>query len=132
MPAPRDATWGTGGHAFRDALWVLTSVEAGLSLDPLDLDHARWEVVADTLERAEQAARSAVAAAGPSAPAVRLTSRELRILGELEFHGTLSEIARRQHVTVNTVKTHVRSIYNKLGVDCRTDAVAASKHHGLT
>ncbi|WP_382309746.1 LuxR C-terminal-related transcriptional regulator [Herbiconiux sp. UC225_62] len=62
---------------------------------------------------------------------VRLTSREHDILRELPAHQSLAEIARRQHLSANTVKTHVRAIYQKLGVTERSAAVSAAQRLNL-
>jgi DNA-binding NarL/FixJ family response regulator len=51
-----------------------------------------------------------------------LTSRELEILELIVAGCSNAEIAERSYITVGTVKTHVRSILNKLGVDDRTKA----------
>lgn len=55
-----------------------------------------------------------------------LSGRELEVLHHMR--GTLSnaEIAQRLHVSVNTVKTHQRSIYRKLRVGTRREAVRAA------
>jgi LuxR family maltose regulon positive regulatory protein len=52
-----------------------------------------------------------------------LTDRELTVLRYLQ--GTLShlEIAALLHISVNTVKTHVKNIYSKLGTTRRKDAI---------
>jgi LuxR family maltose regulon positive regulatory protein len=52
-----------------------------------------------------------------------LTSRELTVLRYLQ--GTLShvEIAALLYISVNTVKTHVKNIYAKLGANRRKDAI---------
>jgi DNA-binding NarL/FixJ family response regulator len=44
---------------------------------------------------------------------------------------TNKEIARRLILTENTVKTHVTSLFNKLGVDSRAQAVAVAANEGL-
>jgi len=41
------------------------------------------------------------------------------------------EIGRRLIVTENTVKTHVTSLFNKLGADTRAQAVAVAARQGL-
>ncbi len=64
-------------------------------------------------------------------PAVPLTPKERVLLEELPAHQTLGEIAAKHHLSVNTVKTHLRSIYAKLGVTGRTEAVSAGRKHGL-
>jgi DNA-binding CsgD family transcriptional regulator len=52
-----------------------------------------------------------------------LTPAERRVLNQLATHRTLFEIAQRLYVSRATVKTHVASIYAKLGVTTRADAV---------
>ncbi|MDB9524876.1 response regulator transcription factor [Oscillatoria sp. CS-180] len=60
-----------------------------------------------------------------------LTERELEIL-ELIVEGcSNAEIADRSYITVGTVKTHVRNILNKLGVDDRTKAAVRALRAGL-
>jgi LuxR family transcriptional regulator, maltose regulon positive regulatory protein len=44
---------------------------------------------------------------------------------------SLDEIAADLTISVNTVKSHVRSIYSKLGVSSRRSAVLTAYEHGL-
>jgi LuxR family maltose regulon positive regulatory protein len=60
-----------------------------------------------------------------------LTSRELEVLVELPTLRTVEEIAQAMFVSGNTLKTHLRSVYRKLGVSSRRDAVAAARARGL-
>ena len=60
-----------------------------------------------------------------------LTRRERVVLAELAEDVTLEEIATRLFVTRNTVKSQVRSLYRKLGVSTRADAVAWARAAGL-
>jgi LuxR family transcriptional regulator, maltose regulon positive regulatory protein len=60
-----------------------------------------------------------------------MTARERAVLGQLCTVRSLEEIATDLTVSVNTVKTHVRAIYTKLGVTSRRDAIAVAHHHGL-
>ncbi|MGY1693671.1 LuxR C-terminal-related transcriptional regulator [Geodermatophilus sp. SYSU D00814] len=60
-----------------------------------------------------------------------LTPRELEVLRHLPAQLTLEEIAESHRVSVNTVKTHVRSIYQKLGATSRRGAVATAQRRGL-
>jgi LuxR family maltose regulon positive regulatory protein len=62
---------------------------------------------------------------------VPLTPKELDLLSDLPAPLTLEEIAARHQVSVNTVKTHVRSIYQKFGASNRRQAIAAARHRGL-
>ena len=52
-----------------------------------------------------------------------LTPAELRLLPYLQTHLTIREIGERLFVSRNTVSTEVGSIYRKLGVSSRSDAV---------
>ncbi|HET9139338.1 helix-turn-helix transcriptional regulator [Actinophytocola sp.] len=61
-----------------------------------------------------------------------LTSQQQTVLLRLSSARSLTEIAAELSVSVNTVKTHVRAIYVKLGVNNRRDAVVAAREHGLT
>ena len=56
-------------------------------------------------------------------PADALTERELAVLAYLPTMFRAPEIAADLFISVNTVKTHQRSIYRKLGVGTRRDAV---------
>ena len=64
-------------------------------------------------------------------PAEVLTTRELEVLVELPTLRTVDEIAGSMFVSVNTLKTHLRSVYRKLGVSSRRDAVSAARVRGL-
>jgi len=61
----------------------------------------------------------------PSAPSGTepLTEREKAVLSLLRKSMSVSEIARELYLSANTVKTHKRAIYRKLGVRSREEAV---------
>jgi LuxR family maltose regulon positive regulatory protein len=59
-------------------------------------------------------------------PAARLSPREREVLSYLRGTLTTAEIAEALHVSVNTVKTHQRLIYRKLGVSNRREAVSST------
>ena len=60
-----------------------------------------------------------------------LTPRELQLLAELPSMRTDQEISEALLISVNTVKTHLRGVYRKLGVGSRREAVAAAREQGL-
>ncbi len=60
-------------------------------------------------------------------PSGELSPSELRVLRFLPTNLTRPEIARSLHVSVNTVNTHIRSIYSKLGASDRTSAVRQAR-----
>ena len=62
--------------------------------------------------------------AGPAArPAEELSPSELRVLRYLPTNLTRPEIAGELSVSLNTVSTHIRRIYAKLGATDRSSAV---------
>ena len=60
-----------------------------------------------------------------------LTSRELQILLEMTKGATDKEIAKKAHVSTTTVKSHIRSIFRKIGARNRTQAVVYVIKSGL-
>ncbi len=56
----------------------------------------------------------------------RLSERERDVFHQMQTARTLPEIAQELRVSVNTVKTHQRAIYRKLGVSSRREAVHAT------
>ncbi|HWH99191.1 MAG TPA: LuxR C-terminal-related transcriptional regulator, partial [Propionibacteriaceae bacterium] len=60
-----------------------------------------------------------------------LTPAELRLLPYLQTHLTFREIGQRLFVSRNTVSSEVGSIYRKLGVSSRSDAVQRATTIGL-
>jgi LuxR family maltose regulon positive regulatory protein len=60
-----------------------------------------------------------------------LTAAELRLLPLLATHLTFPEIGQRLYLSPHTVKTHAMSIYRKLGVSSRGQAVQRVQEIGL-
>ena len=56
-----------------------------------------------------------------------LTKRELDILRRLTTGLPITQIAASLHISNNTIKTHLKNVYKKLGVDSRESAVAKGK-----
>ena len=65
---------------------------------------------------------------GTSGP---LTSRELTVVRYLASRLTNREIAAELFVSTNTLKTHIKRIYQKLGVSSRIEAVGEARRLGL-
>ena len=61
----------------------------------------------------------------------QLTSREMDILRLVADGSTNPQIAERLFVSVDTVKTHLEHVYQKLGTGDRTAAVAEALRRGL-
>ncbi|HEY6797093.1 MAG TPA: LuxR C-terminal-related transcriptional regulator, partial [Kineosporiaceae bacterium] len=60
-----------------------------------------------------------------------LTERETEVLAYLAELLPTEEIAGQMFVSVNTVKTHIRAILRKLGVERRNEAVRRARDLGL-
>jgi LuxR family maltose regulon positive regulatory protein len=60
-----------------------------------------------------------------------LSAREQDVLSQLVSLSNLGEIADDMSVSVNTIKSHVRAIYGKLGVNTRRTAVLTALEQGL-
>jgi DNA-binding NarL/FixJ family response regulator len=56
-----------------------------------------------------------------------LTKRELEILRQLSTGRTLTVIAGELHISQNTMKTHLKNLYRKLGAEGRHDAVEKAR-----
>jgi DNA-binding NarL/FixJ family response regulator len=62
---------------------------------------------------------------------VELTNREQAVLTELDAGGTIAQVARKLVVSVNTVRTQVKSVYRKLGASSREDALMRAYELGV-
>jgi DNA-binding CsgD family transcriptional regulator len=60
---------------------------------------------------------------GTAAPVDGLTDRETAVLQYLPTLMSNAEIARALHLSINTVKSHLKAVYRKLGADGRREAV---------
>lgn len=60
-----------------------------------------------------------------------LTDHELEVLRLLAGGSTRPQMADSLYVSINTIKSHVRSIYRKLGVSSREEAVEAARRLGV-
>jgi DNA-binding NarL/FixJ family response regulator len=63
--------------------------------------------------------------------ALGISPRELTILQELAAGRSNKEIAANLNVSPNTVKTHVASLFEKLGAKRRTDAINRARELGI-
>ena len=61
----------------------------------------------------------------------QLSAREQDVLAQLVSLSNLGEIADDLEVSVNTVKSHVRAIYGKLGVNTRRNAILTALERGM-
>jgi LuxR family maltose regulon positive regulatory protein len=85
-------------------------------------EHSAWGTGHQDLVASALARRSLL---GDDPPVQPLTGRELEVLSHLSTTRSLPEIAAILHISRNTLKSHLKSIYRKLGVENRRDAVRA-------
>lgn len=78
-----------------------------------------------------QASEQAATLAEPTLPCEALTRCEARVLRYLPTHLSTREIAGELYLSANTVKTHQRHLYQKLGARNRTQAVGRACALGL-
>jgi LuxR family maltose regulon positive regulatory protein len=80
------------------------------------------------LDRLEGGLPSVKAHGGDAGP---LSDRELTVVRYLASRLTMREIAAEIFVSTNTLKTHVKRIYIKLGVSSRMEALAEARRLGI-
>lgn len=86
----------------------------------------------DGLYLQPQVARRLFERQGRSDDLADLSQRELTVLTELVSGRSTNEIGAELHLAPKTVKAHLTSIFRKLGVSNRTQAVAKALREGLT
>ena len=107
---------------LRAARILVDDARGLLNAGPSEAGHIGW-----LLEGIEQRLASPPAHSG----SVVLTEREKAVLGMLGGDLSQQEIARELYVSINTVKTHTTSIYRKLGVSSRRQAIERAHNLGL-
>jgi len=107
--------------------------EAGATalLDEADAIRARRPGLGALEAEAVELRRAVAEAGGPEGWASTLTGAELRLLPHLTTCLSFREIAERLYVSRNTVKTQAISVYRKLGVSSRSEAIARATELGL-
>jgi LuxR family maltose regulon positive regulatory protein len=99
-----------------------------------DLAALRGALAARSLPRARHAVEALAEIPSlipPILPQEELSPRELIVLAELVRAESVTQIAQRLFVSPNTVKAQVRSIYRKLGVASREEALIAASERQL-
>ena len=99
--------------------------------DQMIVDRCRWMQPAHAALAAELSDRLVHRDASDPPQLDELSPRELAVLRYLPTMLTNREIASELTISVNTVKTHVKSIYLKLGARDRRDAVRRARRAGL-
>jgi LuxR family transcriptional regulator, maltose regulon positive regulatory protein len=112
------------GH--RQVFWNLGPEARALLMQQRERGTAHPQLLTELLRRAT------FAAPPPSSPPVALlaplSDREQAVLHFLDSDRSTRQIAVELYVSVNTIKSHLRSIYRKLGARGRGDAVGRARH----
>jgi LuxR family maltose regulon positive regulatory protein len=104
-------------------IFPFAMAEAAELLDALPRhETAHGALLADILDVLRGGSAPSTDRERPSPPE-ELSRSELRVLRYLPTNLTRPEIARELYVSINTVNTHIRNIYSKLGARDRSSAV---------
>jgi len=60
-----------------------------------------------------------------------LSRREVEVLQQLAQGYNYAQIGEQLYISKNTVKKHIRSIYQKLHVSSKTQAIKLPRHYGI-
>jgi NarL family two-component system response regulator YdfI len=112
---------GARGYLLKDTdrMTLLAAIRASARGDTLLTPDIVERLLASTQEKP-----------GPS-DGIHLTERELEVLALVARGDRNKEIAFQLGITERTVKAHLSSVYNKLGVDSRAAAIAIAAQQGL-
>ncbi|KQS73495.1 response regulator transcription factor [Modestobacter sp. Leaf380] len=151
LGAPDDAetvraavAFGARGYLRWDASPVemgLGVSRAGLRAEPLRPPHAGpLSTVGASSAPASWSGSSALAGAGPTTvraavrvdvPAVSLSVREMQVLTGMSQGKSNAQIGRELYLSEDTIKTHARRLFRKLGAKDRAEAVATGFRRGM-
>ena len=87
--------------------------------------------ISEVVDLLTQASGPTASPAEPARPSEALTRSEARVLRYLPTNLSTREIAGELYLSTNTVKTHQRHLYQKLGASSRTEAVEQARALGL-
>ena len=127
--------------AVDDDEMVFLALEAGADgyllkrTKPEDLRAALLDVLSGGAPMTSEIARRVISRfrsmRPPDPDDARLSPQELRLLASLAEGASYAESATALGVSVNTVRTHIRSIYDKLHVHSKSAAVSKALRSGL-
>jgi LuxR family maltose regulon positive regulatory protein len=124
-------------HVLAGATVALQVGERGTATQLAEEASARMDRYPEGMERMRERLRLLEETIGATivAPGARqgepLTERETDVLRLLQGPLSLTEIAGELFISPNTVKTHAKAVYRKLGVTSRNEAVRIGKYRQL-
>ncbi|MDZ5661753.1 LuxR C-terminal-related transcriptional regulator [Nocardioides sp. S-58] len=127
--------WGMIHHLLVHAGVAAEAGETALATSLLGELESRTAAYADGMTamhvRTEAVRRTLRSTHVGSLAGQELTEREMEILQLLQGSMSLRQIADELYLSSNTVKTHSRAVYRKLGAHTRAEAVTAARRQGL-
>ena len=125
------AELGAALEAAAPAGYVRLFLDEGAPLSELLIGLERPPAASAFVDRLRQAAYASSAASSAVPRVDGLSERELDVLRLLATARTGPQIASELFVSVNTLRTHTKHIFTKLGVTTRRAAVARAAELGL-
>jgi LuxR family transcriptional regulator, maltose regulon positive regulatory protein len=113
-------------EGYRQVFWNLGGEVRALLLRQRERGTAHPQLLTELLDRT--AADDPSTLSPQVALVAPLTEREQVVLGFLDSDLSTRQIADELYVSVNTVRSQVRSIYRKLDASRRDDAVRRARH----
>lgn len=129
--AAASATLAEALDLARAGRWIRPFLDDGPELAPLIAAQLRGARPSAHTRALRDGLRDAGALRPPEARASGLSHRELAVLRLLAGESNKREIAAQLFISLNTLKTHTRRIYQKLGVNSRMAAVHKATELGL-
>ena len=123
-PLSLDECVGAGASAVietRSRMTDLIAVLKRLTADEVIVDSELTQLATDHRNRAN---------ASRLAPFAMLTAREKSVLAELMNGHRAEAIAKNSRVSISTVRSQIKAILQKLGVNCQLAAVAMAREAG--
>ena len=100
------------------------------AIDAVILKSETGEALVAALERVHAGEITGFDDLEDAAPSTTLTQREQEVLALMALGSSNREIAHELYLSVDTVKTHVRTLFQKLGVSNRTQAALTAAEYG--
>jgi DNA-binding NarL/FixJ family response regulator len=122
---------------FDDRNIVFRALAAGASgyllkgAGPSEIARALREIVAGGSAMSPKIARLVIGALQAGTEPDPLSPREREILRAIDAGRTYKEIAEAHSISVHTVHSHVKNVYQRLQATSRKDAVARARRRGL-
>jgi DNA-binding NarL/FixJ family response regulator len=124
---------GADGYLLKDSEpdEILSGIRAASAGHSPIAPKAARALVSDRWRGAEGGGQVAAPAPEPAEPTARLTGREVDVLRLVRSGHANKQIARRLEISEATVKAHLTSIFQRIGVRDRTQAAIWAHEHGV-